>query len=128
MLSPGFDTSSAGLYRAGESLIRRPGRNVDAQLSYRGAGEEGGPFTANARVMFVGARGDRDFRPYPATPVTLRAYQRVDVGAEYLLPARRTMRTRLTVRVENLQNTGYQTVFNFLAPRRTISVGVRARM
>ena len=122
VLSPGFDKTSGGLYRQGESLIRRPEHKWNAELSYRGASR----LSAAARFLAVGQRTDRDFRPFPATPVVLPAYQRVDVGAEYALYLRQAMRSALTLRVENLENTGYQNVFNFLAPRRTISLGLRS--
>ena len=122
VLSPGFDTSKAGLYRQGESLIRRPEHKWNAELSYRGAGR----LSAAARFLAVGQRTDRDFRPFPATPVTLPAYQRIDLGGEYALYVTRAVRSAVTFHVENLQNTGYQNVFNFLAPRRMISLGVRS--
>src|SRR6185503_14470636 len=76
VLSPGFDQSTGGLYRPGESLIRRPEHNWNAELSWRGQQRLSGA----ARFLVVGQRTDRDFRPFPATPVTLPAYQRVDVG------------------------------------------------
>ncbi|HJQ19183.1 MAG TPA: TonB-dependent receptor [Gemmatimonadaceae bacterium] len=123
VLTPGFDTSSGGLYRAGESLIRRPSRTYQAQLSYRGAG----PFSGSARLTSVGERADRDFNAFPATTVTLPAYQRLDVGAEYRVLSSPAAATALTLRVENAFNTGYQTVFNYLTARRTISLGARAR-
>ena len=116
VLSPGFDSSSGGLYRRGESLIRRPEHKWTGELSYSGARR----LSAVARVLAVGRRADRDFRPFPATPVTLPGYQRIDLGAEY-----RLSRSAVTLRIENLENTGYQNVFNFLAPRRTVSVGAR---
>jgi vitamin B12 transporter len=122
VLSPGFDSSTGGLYRRGESLIRRPEHKWNAELSYRGASR----FSAAARFLVVGQRTDRDFRPFPATPVTLPAYQRIDLGGEYALYVTPAVLSAVTFRVENLQNTGYQNVFNFLAPRRTISLGVRS--
>ena len=124
VLEPGFDTSSAGLYRAGESLIRRPNQKWNADLAYRGAG----PLTASVRLLWIGERNDRDYRGFPSVPVVLPAYARLDVGGEYVLRATGRTRTALTARVENLFNAGYQSVFNFLAPRRTVSVGVRARL
>lgn len=124
VLSPGFDQSSGGLYRAGESLIRRPRHSWNASLSYRGAG----PLSGSARFLVVGQRTDRDFRPFPAVPVTLASYQRMDLGVEYALRVAGARRTAVLARIENLQNTGYQSVFNFLAPRRTIAIGMRAAL
>jgi outer membrane receptor protein involved in Fe transport len=74
----------------------------------------------------VGKRTDRDFRPFPSTPVTLEGYERFDAGAEYALPYMGASRTALTLRVENLTDVTYENVFNFLSPRRTIVVGVRS--
>jgi len=124
VLSPGFDQTTGGLYRAGETLIRRPEHKTNLDLSYRGRGR----LTGSVRWLWTGERTDRDFRPFPATPVVLPAYQRIDVGADYTLVRSAIGRSSLTLRIENLQNTGYQSVFNFLAPRRTISLGARSSL
>ena len=121
VVEPGFDASSAGLYRRGEGLIRRPEEKYSAELSHRDAG----PFSMSVRVLAVGSRADRDFTGFPASPVTLPAYQRVDAAGEYRLRAQGTSRSAVTFRVENVANARYQNVFNFLAPRRTISLGIR---
>lgn len=120
VLSPGFDQSTGGLYRAGESLIRRPEHTWNAQLSYHGRRLSGA-----ARLLAVGRRTDRDFRPFPAVPVTLDAYRRVDIGGEYALHVTTAIRSALTLHVENLTNAGYQSVFNFLAPRRSVMMGIK---
>lgn len=119
VVEPGYDSTSGGLYRRGESLIRRPQRNVNAELSYRGAG----PLTASVRVMAVGVRRDKDFRNFPATPVTLPSYERVDLAAQYAIAG---TPASVSLRVENLANVHYESVFNFLSPRRTVSLGVRS--
>ncbi|HET9453273.1 MAG TPA: TonB-dependent receptor [Gemmatimonadaceae bacterium] len=121
VVEPGFDASSAGLYRKGEALIRRPERNAHGEIEYRTR-----PFTVSARLLAVGVRTDRDFTGFPATPVTLPSYERVDLSAEYAIHDTGRRRTVLTARVENATNAGYQNVYNFLAPRRTVSLGVRA--
>lgn len=120
VLEPGFDNTSGGLYRKGESLIRRPERKATANLSYRGSA-----LRASANLLAVGVRTDRDFRTFPSTPVTLPSYERLDLGAEYRLPAPAHEHT-ITVSVENLTNAYYENVFNFLTPRRTISLGIRS--
>lgn len=114
---PGFDTSSAGLYRRGEALIRRPERNLTGEIEYRGSA-----LTASARVHAVGVRGDRDFTVYPARPVVLPSHERIDLAASYALREG----TVLLLRVENAANAGYRSVYNFLTPRRTVTAGVRA--
>ena len=118
MVDPGYDATSGGLYREGQSLIRRPERNVNAELSWRGAG----PLTASVRLLAVGIREDKNFQTFPAAPVILPSYERVDLSAQYTLPRRQTT---LLLRAENLGNVHYENVFNFRAPRRTITIGAR---
>lgn len=118
---PGYDNSSAGLYRAGERLIRRPDRTVTADLSYRGRG----PVSATARLLAVGIRHDRDYTAFPAAPVVLPSYERLDLSAEYRLGSGRRERT-LSLRVENATDERYENVYNFLTPRRTMSLGIRS--
>ena len=122
VIQPGFDQTDGGLYRPGESLVRRPNEKYSAELAYRGAN----PLSGALRVTHVGDRDDKDFRGFPATSVTLDAYTRVDVGAEYVVPLARARRTALTLRIENLADERYENVFNFLAPRRTIALGMRS--
>jgi vitamin B12 transporter len=121
VIDPGFDQSEGGLYRAGESLIRRPGQKVRGELSYRG----GGPLRGSLSATRIGDRDDKDFR-FPFKAVVLPAYTRVDLGGEYEIPLARTQRTAVTLRVENLTDEKYENVFNFLAPRRTVALGVRS--
>ncbi|HYC53068.1 MAG TPA: TonB-dependent receptor [Gemmatimonadaceae bacterium] len=117
VVEPGYDATSAGLYRRGESLIRRPERNLSADLSWRGAG----PLTATVRLLAMGVRQDKDFRSFPAEPVALPSYERVDFSAQYAL----STPTTLQLRIENLTNVHYENVFNFRTPRRTIMLGAR---
>jgi vitamin B12 transporter len=122
VIEPGFDVSSGGLYREGESLIRRPERKITAEVAYRSRG----PLSASLRALAVGVRNDRDFRPFPATPVVLPSYERFDLAAEYVVPMRQTKQTAVTLRIANLTNAYYENVFNFLAPRRTVTLGARS--
>jgi vitamin B12 transporter len=121
VVEPGFDSSSAGLYREGESLIRRPDRTVTAGLQYRG-----GRLRMGAQLRAVGERFDKDFTGFPATPVVLAAYERLDLNSEFVVHEDAVRRMALTARVENATNAGYQNVYNFLTPRRTVSLGVRS--
>ena len=122
VVEPGFDTTSGGLYRAGERLIRRPttGWNLGAAFTaQRGS--------ADVRVSHVGRRSDRDFRPFPARPVDMDSYTRTDLGGEVTLVPRDRSRpgVTLTARLENLFDVSYQSVFNFRSPGRTALVGAR---
>lgn len=124
VIQPGFDQTDGGLYRPGQSLVRRPSKKYSAEMAYRGAA----PLSGALRVTHVGERDDKDFRGFPATSVTLAAYTRVDIGAEYAVPLARARRTAFTLRVENLTDERYENVFNFLSPRRTVTLGVRASL
>lgn len=124
VLTPGYDTTSGGLYHAGEQLIRRP--TTEWNLGAAWVDRRG---SVDLRFMHVGARTDRDFRPYPAVPVVDPAYDRVDLGANLPLGTFTPRLTGLeaTLHVENLFDARYQSVFNFLSPRRTMLAGARAR-
>ena len=124
VLTPGYDTTSGGLYRAGEPLIRRP--TTEWNFGAAWVGRRG---SLDVRLNHVGTRSDRDYRPYPAVPVQDPAYDRVDLGANLPLADVTARLTGLeaTVHVENLFDARYQSVFNFLSPRRTILAGARAR-
>ena len=122
VLTPGFDTSSGGLYRRGENLIRRPTTSWTL----------GGAYTSSigsvdVHVIRVGERSDRDFRPFPFLAVADSAYTRTDVGATLALGrvSPRLATTELTLHAENLFDTKYESVFNFLSPRRTLLIGAR---
>jgi outer membrane cobalamin receptor len=121
-LTPGFDTSSGGLYRRGENLIRRP------TTSWMFGGVYASSIgSIDAHVIHVGERSDRDFRPFPFVAVVDSAYTRTDVGAALQLGrfSPRLATSELTFHAENLFDTNYQSVFNFLSPRRTLLVGAR---
>jgi vitamin B12 transporter len=120
----GFDTSSAGLYRDGQPLVRRPRTSATLDAAYDAPGRG----RAMLLVHYVGRRQDRDYRGWPPAVVELGDYARVDLGGELPLTSRGPGRpaTALTLRVENLFDREYQSVFNFLSPRRTVLGGVRA--
>ncbi|MFI5230013.1 MAG: TonB-dependent receptor domain-containing protein, partial [Gemmatimonadales bacterium] len=124
VLAAGFDSSSGGLYHQGEQLIRRPTTGWNAGASY--ASTHG---SFDVRLIHEGERTDRDFRPFPAVPVVDPAFTRTDVGADLPLDAvaPRLAGTAITLHVENLFDTNYQSIFNFLSPRRTVLIGARAR-
>jgi vitamin B12 transporter len=122
VLTPGFDTTSGGLYHANEQLIRRPTTTWNIGASYLGTHA-----SVDLRVLHVGRRSDRDFNPFPAVPVVDPAYTRTDLGADVPLGTGRSgiKAADLTLHVENLFDTKYQAVYKFLSPRRTILGGAR---
>lgn len=122
VLEPGFDTSSAGLYLRGDQLIRRPTTSWNASATY--SNSHGG---LDAQVSHVGRRSDRDFTQYPAAPVIDPAYTTVDLGGEVPVttPAAGRPATSLTLRVENLFDATYQSIYNFPMPKRSVFAGAR---
>ncbi len=125
VLAAGFDTTSGGLFHLGQPLIRRPATSWNAGLS--AASPSLG--SLDLRLRYVGRRDDRDFRAYPAVPVTLPAYTLVDLGGTYPVDRAPGGRgTTLTLRIQNLTGVRYQSVFNFLAPGRMILLGLRLTM
>lgn len=122
VLEPGFDTTTGGLYHRNEQLIRRPTTTWNAGAAYVGARG-----SVDLRVMHVGSRADRDFVPFPALPVVDPAYTRTDLGADLPLraPGSGVKAVDLTLRVENLFDATYQSVFKYRSPRRTMFAGAR---
>src|SRR6185369_8359322 len=110
-------------YHEGQSLIRRPRTTWSGGLAYARASVG----SVDLRVSHVGEREDRDFRVYPSTAVTLSAYTLVDVGLDAVVVRQSAARpgASLTLRVENLGDAKYESVFNFRTPRRTVLTGLR---
>lgn len=112
-------------FAAGRPLLRRPAHagSLAADVA------AGGRVSLRGGVRYVGGRDDLDFRN--ADPVTfqparvrLPAYTIVDLAGEARLVEAASGVT-LTARVANLLDTEYEEVRYYLAPGRTILVGVR---
>jgi vitamin B12 transporter len=117
----GFDSTTGASYVPGQPLPRRPRNswNVSALQAY----PNGARLTLVA--TYVGERADRDFAPYPAVPVTLSGYTKVDFSFVQPLPARIRGGMSLEGRVDNLFDAHYQEIVHFPAPGRMLFVGVR---
>jgi outer membrane cobalamin receptor len=74
----------------------------------------------------VGKRPDLDFTQFPSPRVTLPAYTKVDLSAEYPLSVRSLSGLSLNARIDNLFDRRYEEVLHFATPRRTFFVGARA--
>jgi vitamin B12 transporter len=116
----GFDSTTGASYVPGQPLIRRPANmwSVSALQAY-----------ANGTRLwliasYVGQRADRDFVPYPAVPVTLPGYTKVDLSIDLPLPIHTRGGTWLQARVDNLFNAQYQEIIRFPAPGRMVFVGI----
>lgn len=117
----GFDTDAGATFVAGQRLLRRPSHSATLGLS----SDRGGTLL-DLTAHFTGARDDRDFSSYPATPVRLPAHARVDLSAQReLTTVAQGSAVHVLARLENLLGAGYQEVANFPAPGRTLVVGVR---
>jgi len=117
----GADQSASATFVDGDRLLRRPTHLAAAGLRWSPASA-----TIDVSATRIGVRDDRDFRTFPATPVLLPAFTRVDVAFAQPLPfALSPAALSLTARVENLLNTYYEGVANFRAPGRSVFVGLR---
>ncbi|HMG12942.1 MAG TPA: TonB-dependent receptor, partial [Gemmatimonadaceae bacterium] len=117
-VDPAFD----GTDRAGDELIRRPTHSGSLVVSYtRPWGVSVGTV-----VSYVGKRPDTDFSQFPSPRVTLPAYTKVDLSAEYPVTGLKRGGLSLNARVDNVFDKRYEEVLNFTSPRRTILIGGRA--
>jgi vitamin B12 transporter len=120
----GFDEGQEATFVHGNRLLRRPSVTGAFTASSRLTSR----LAVDGRVLFVGSRDDRDFSGFPATPVILASYRRVDAGLGYRLTNETLRGPSLTlyVRGENVFDAKYQEIMNFRSPGRTLSLGVRA--
>ena len=77
-------------------------------------------------VSYVGKRPDIDFSQFPSPRVTLPAYAKADLSADFPLSHIGTSGFILTSRIENVFGKKYEDVLHFRAPGRTILIGGRA--
>lgn len=117
----GFDSTTGASYVPGQPLIRRPQNawNLSALQTY------GNGSRLALVTTFVGARADRDYVPFPAVPVTLPAYTKVDLSFVQPIPSHVRGGMSLEGRVENLFDAHYEEIDHFAAPGRMLFIGVR---
>jgi vitamin B12 transporter len=116
------DPAFQGTDRAGDELIRRPTHSGSVVLSY----SRPWGMSLGTAVSHVGKRPDTDFSQFPSPRVTLPAYTKVDLSAEYPLTGLKRGGLTLNARVDNIFDKRYEDVLNFASPRRTILIGGRA--
>jgi vitamin B12 transporter len=118
----GIDEGPSASFVKGARLLRRPTHLATLGIRESVAGQ--GSFDIS--LTYTGARDDRDFSAFPATPVVLKAYTRVDVALTKPLDSFGPLRNpSLIVRVENQFNKSYQQVLGFRSPGRMYFVGMR---
>jgi vitamin B12 transporter len=116
------DPAYQGTDRVGDELIRRPTHSGSLVVSY----SHPWGMSLGTAVSYVGKRPDTDFSQFPSPKVTLPAYTKVDLSAEYPLTGVNRGGLTLTSRLDNVFDKRYEDVFHFSSPRRTILVGGRA--
>ncbi|HEV7387996.1 MAG TPA: TonB-dependent receptor [Gemmatimonadaceae bacterium] len=116
------DPSYEGSDRPGDALIRRPTHSGAVTISYG----RGGGLNLGTAISYVGKRPDLDFAQFPSPRVTLPAYTKVDLSAEFPVTRQGPAGITLTGRIENLFDKRYEDVLNFEAPGRAILLGARA--
>ena len=117
-----IDPAFQGTDQPGDELIRRPTHSGSLVVSYLPRQR----VSLGTAVSYVGKRPDLDFSQFPSPRVTLPAYTKTDLSAEYPLTGRRLGRLTVNARIDNLFDKRYNEVFNFASPRRTVLVGGRA--
>lgn len=117
----GADTGPSATFVEGDRLLRRPTHFATLSLQTTAAGA--GSLIVSA--VYTGERDDRDFNQFPAEPITMDGFTRVDVALVRPLPGGGRARTAVVARVENVFDAKYQHSFGYAAPRQAVFVGMR---
>ncbi|HEX9565779.1 MAG TPA: TonB-dependent receptor [Gemmatimonadaceae bacterium] len=118
----GLQAGEDATFVRGKRLLRRPPLLLNGTLAIDFPGRS----SADLAVRYTGTRDDRDFSTFPATPVTLSAYTRVDLGFSAPIAVAWTGGDlQLTLRLENVLDARYQEVASYLASGRSLAVGLR---
>jgi len=119
----GLQSGDDATFVEGNRLLRRPPIVSTVSLAFDVARNT----TAGLSLTYTGERDDRDFSSFPATPVVLPAWTRVDVSLTQPLAFGWSRgRFELVARVENLFGAGYEEIVNYPAPGRSLTIGLRA--
>ena len=110
-----LDARDAG---TGQALLRRPKHKLSTEVY----GRLFGRYDTSVALLAVGRRPDRDFSSFPYSTVDLPAYRLVDISISGPLAGR----LGFIVRLENIFNARYETVWGYGAPGFTASFGLRA--
>ncbi len=102
---------------AGTELLRRPHDTFSAEAGTRLFGR----FDLSARALWVGRRFDRDFSAYPYATVALPGYVLLDA----VLTAPVGPQLELFLRLDNILDARYETVWGYGAPGITARTGFR---
>jgi vitamin B12 transporter len=115
----GLQTGEAATFVEGNRLLRRPATSASATIGFDWPSR----MTTDLAVTYTGRRDDRDFSTFPATPVELPSWTRVDVGVTQ--PFELGAGFEFRVRIENLLGASYEEIANFPAAGRSLTIGLR---
>jgi vitamin B12 transporter len=119
----GLQTGESATFVQGSRLLRRPAILATGRLAI----DLPGSAMADVFFTYTGRRDDRDFSTFPATPVVLPGWTRVDVDYTRTLALDWTgARLALMLRLENVLGAGYEEIVNYPAAGRSLTIGVRA--
>jgi vitamin B12 transporter len=122
----GFDSGPGAAFVRGQRLLRRPPRTITLGLSAVPTSRVQVALTA----LRSAERNDLDFGSFPAAPVRLPPYTRVDASVQWhvVSSAEHGETLTLLLRADNLSDASYEEVTGFPAPGRTVVIGVRAAL
>jgi vitamin B12 transporter len=116
----GLQTGESATFVEGNRLLRRPSTQASATAGINLPSRA----TADIVMTYTGARDDRDFSTFPAAPVVLPSWTRVDVAITKAIEL--GARFELRARIENLLGSRYEEIANYPAAGRSLTIGVRA--
>ena len=116
----GLQTGESATFVEGNRLLRRPSTLASGTFAYDVSNDA----TATVGLVYTGSRDDRDFATFPANPVVLPAWTRVDVG--FTKAFELGARFELVARLENALGAEYEEIVNYPAAGRSLTIGVRA--
>jgi vitamin B12 transporter len=118
----GLQSGDDATFVEGNRLLRRPGVMSTVSMEYDVTGNT----TGGLFLTWTGERDDRDFATFPATPVVLPAWTRIDVAITQRLGQWTGGQFELMARVENLLGAEYEEIVNYRAAGRSLTIGLRA--
>jgi vitamin B12 transporter len=119
----GLQEGESATFVKGNRLLRRPATLATGTMALDLPGQT----TADALVTWTGRRDDRDFSVFPAEPVVLPAWSRVDIGiTRQIQQSWSSARFELHLRLENVFGAGYEEIANYPAPGRSLTIALRS--
>jgi vitamin B12 transporter len=119
----GVDTTGYSQFKVGTPLIRRPSETFSGTVVH----QFGGRGSASISVLYVGSRDDINFNALTDSTarVVLPGYTTVDLSGAYRIlgGSHGVPGFSLTLRVANLFNRQYQSIYSYAAPGRTVLAG-----